>query len=464
MPYISIIKEKLSNSEALALAMSDIPLCVRVPQGCQRNAIFVIEGNAVNDPADVRNDLNSVFGKCHEIKWKPVESKVDNVATVQVIANRKVTLKTHQMFMKVHWVENRYVLIRNIVYIKTENGGLDKIILQYYINRKICGEKEEVSYSVSSHGNVKSSKPFYIVKKSMLQEIKEEVRNRGKRCIGLVYDEVHKKAKDDADYGDLPQSKKQLVDLTSPKLPDNEVGDLLAYNQEMGEEDLVWYHGDILSDLWVIGNRTIAREMHISAGCHPISVDPTFNFGAFEVTPFTYRNSKIECKSKNVKGLWVTSTMIGPSLIQQSKDEETYELGIRSVAQKCNLKDEQISVITDGEQALIKACNRNFANCSMLGCTKHFKDNCEEVLKAIGIAKSEMGPMLDVVFGEDGLVEAENKQDLKEKMRFAINLLDDIERTMVQLPEESKTQFSEYLREREKSVLRKLIRVPGGKL
>ena len=31
--------------------------------------------------------------------------------------------------------------------------------------------------------------------------------------------------------------------------------------------------------------------------------------------------------------------------------------------------------------------------------------------------------MLDVVFGENGLVEAENKQDLKEKMEGAITLL-----------------------------------------
>ena len=31
--------------------------------------------------------------------------------------------------------------------------------------------------------------------------------------------------------------------------------------------------------------------------------------------------------------------------------------------------------------------------------------------------------MLDVVFGEHGLVEAENKQDLKEKMKDAITLL-----------------------------------------
>ena len=35
--------------------------------------------------------------------------------------------------------------------------------------------------------------------------------------------------------------------------------------------------------------------------------------------------------------------------------------------------------------------------------------------------------MLDVAFGENGLVEAENKLDLKEKMKNAITLLSEME-------------------------------------
>ena len=34
--------------------------------------------------------------------------------------------------------------------------------------------------------------------------------------------------------------------------------------------------------------------------------------------------------------------------------------------------------------------------------------------------------MLDVVFGKHGLVEAKNKQDLKEKMKYAITLLSEM--------------------------------------
>ena len=47
-----------------------------------------------------------------------------------------------------------------------------------------------------------------------------------------------------------------------------------------------------------------------------LSADGTFNFGKFEVTPFTYRHPNIEWKSKNIPDKWVPATITGPTLIQ----------------------------------------------------------------------------------------------------------------------------------------------------
>ena len=57
----------------------------------------------------------------------------------------------------------------------------------------------------------------------------------------------------------------------------------------------------------------------------PISVDPTFNFGAYDITPFTYRSVVFQCKSKNVGKIWVPATMVGPTTIHHNKSADNYE-------------------------------------------------------------------------------------------------------------------------------------------
>ena len=61
--------------------------------------------------------------------------------------------------------------------------------------------------------------------------------------------------------------------------------------------------------------------------------------------------------------------------------------------------------------------------------------------------------MLDVVFGENGLIEAEDKKDLKEKVIVCSKLLTDIENE----------KFAKYITDRGKTVLRKLIRNASSK-
>ena len=207
---------------------------------------------------------------------------------------------------------------------------------------------------------------------------------------------------------DLPRSKKQLTDLLRSPFAYNEVGNIFAYNKELGDNSVLWHHSDIPEDLWVIGTNDIAFEMSNAANFRPISVDPTFNFGVFNVTSFTFRSFMVQCKSKNVAQKWVSATMIGP----HSKTADTYETSIRSIAKKCKLENtSDMLVKTDREPALITAILNIFKKCTLLRCTTHSENNCKDYLKQIGIYRSMKDVMLDVVFGENGLVEAENKFD-----------------------------------------------------
>ena len=101
------------------------------------------------------------------------------------------------------------------------------------------------------------------------------------------YDNVTQMQNEDSDYCDLPRSKKQLIDLSRSSLMDNDVGDIIAYNEELNNDAIVWHHSDIPDDLWVTGTENVAVEMS-NAIILPISVDPTFNFGAYDITLFTY--------------------------------------------------------------------------------------------------------------------------------------------------------------------------------
>ena len=211
---------------------------------------------------------------------------------------------------------------------------------------------------------------------------------------------------------DLPRSKKQLIDLLRSPFAYNEVGNIFAYNKELGDNSVLWHHSDIPEDLWVIGTNDIAFEMSNAANFRPISVDPTFNFGVFDVTSFTFRSFMVQCKSKNVAQKWVSATMIGPTIIQHSKTADTYETSIRSIAKKCKLENtSDMLVKTDREPALITAILNIFKKCTLFRCTRHSENHCKDYLKQIGIHGSMKDVMLDVVFGENGLVEAENKFD-----------------------------------------------------
>ena len=238
------------------------------------------------------------------------------------------------------------------------------------------------------------------------------------------------------------------------------MGDILAYNEELGSNGIIWHHSDIPEDLWVLGTNVMTNELSNATKVLPISVDPKFNFGRYEVTPFTYRSVNFECKSKNVIKTWVPVTVIGPTTIQHTKFNETYELAMRSIAKKCKLEiADETCIITDGEPALISASSKTFSNSTLLQCMKHFERNCKDILKKIGIQGSAKDSILDVVFGENGLVEADSKKDLKSKMKESVKLLSEIEREFLkQKPSQEYGQFALYIAEREKTVLRKMTK------
>ena len=79
-----------------------------------------------------------------------------------------------------------------------------------------------------------------MIKKSTISSNKSQLSgSSSKRFISALYDKIHQDIGDDCDFGDRSRSKKQLIDLCRTQYPDNEVGDFLAYNEELRDGSII---------------------------------------------------------------------------------------------------------------------------------------------------------------------------------------------------------------------------------
>ena len=183
----------------------------KIFQACKQNAVFVIDTTKFKEIDDVKSDLNGVFGKCHEVKYKIFDT-VKN----KVIRIGKNKMHQNELIMRVHRTENIHELLRSYLYFQddVQNVYSSKLVLECYLNKNICGDADSISFRVSKPGNAKNEKLFYAVKKSTLIDLKSDLMNdRRKQTVSAMYEKAFEKHKT-GDYGDYPFSKKQLIDIS----------------------------------------------------------------------------------------------------------------------------------------------------------------------------------------------------------------------------------------------------------
>ena len=103
----------------------------------------------------------------------------------------------------------------------------------------------KVQDNAPNHNNSGAEKPFSAIKKSTLQNFKKKLSQRGKRVISVLQDYVSQMQNKNSDYGKLPRSKKQLIDLSRSSLMDTEVGDILSCNKELNVDSIIWQNSDV---------------------------------------------------------------------------------------------------------------------------------------------------------------------------------------------------------------------------
>ena len=95
--------------------------------------------------------------------------------------------------------------------------------------------------------------------------------------------------------GQLPRSRQQLYDLKFKMNKSDQINELPLYSKQK-DETVVLEHQDVPEDLWILGKphmyQDLSRFCTSDSLSHPYSVDPTFNLGKFEVTPFSYKQRR----------------------------------------------------------------------------------------------------------------------------------------------------------------------------
>ena len=416
-------KERYTIKEAVKLLLKEQERkCSKIPLQVRRNLSFLVDVKKLKCWQDVKSDMNGVYLETLRVATWTVE--VDANDHVQILEKKKVELASDDEFhIHVHSKKNKAGLCRSIFLLFDRDGEIvnSACLLQYSITDKDC---EEVTFDVPTHGNSKScKKPFYPTKKSTMEAIKNELasssasvalKNVSASAGGIV---------GAREPGELPRSKQQLYDLKNKMKKVDQVDELLQYAKQL-EDTIVLEHHDVPEDLWVLGKSHMTADL--SRFCtseilsHPLSVDPTFNFGKFEVTPFTYKHLFLKSKRTGAAPVF-----LGPTAIHYSKQKVVYSKIVRAVASNtASLADKGIGFITDGEDALHSALKEVMRHATGLRCFRHFYQNCRDKLHKLGLQKKQHQKFfLEAVFGNSddisGILDAKDKTDLKNRITEA---------------------------------------------
>ena len=428
--------------------------CTRQPLKVRENASFLIDLKWFDNWEDIKADMNGVYDgvlRCAvwTIEW------YDGMWSL--LHKKKVPLSSMDNY---HLVQNSRrnkaapSLARSIFILKDMKGNIvnNVCILQYHVDNDE-GRVDDVE--VQKHGNSRSSnpRPFYPLKKSMLGSIKENVTKKGSQG---VYDDLRKKAGGvfgASSVSELPRGKQQIYNAKSrmsSTVTQDDVEDLLKYARD--KEDLILHHSDYPEDLWVLGTSSMCSDLpkYTTSGIlsYPFCVDPTFKMGQFEVTPIVYKNQLLKSKRTNESPVF-----LGPTMIHHKKTYAAYRTLASTCAAKCKEITKAKGFITDGEENLYKAFEDELKNARSLRCFKHFETNCKEKLRTTGIRKTkEQRFFLQRVFGvhgkEEGILDADNKEDLRQRLDLAKMEIERREREVLKREDEAyKPKFWSFLDE-----------------
>ena len=452
--YVQTANKFLSGNEVLALLKSDVRRSNKVPQRCEESSTFII---APQKLLDICSDgLGILKHKIDCRKFVVQDYQLHPVCKVSLKRPGKVFEGEDDIFYYVNKRKSEDGNVQKMVayFTQQQNVLFDGVILQYLVSESMDWSKyETLPHKNSDHGNEYYPKP-----KSMILEMKKKIINR--EPASKIWKDLNK----GKEYMSGGITSRQTVWNAKSKLcmsakTDTGIFDQLsiqAFNSEMedgGDGEFLVHRSIHPYNITILCPPLIKKITKHALQKFPGSIDPTFGQGKEEVTPITIPHPFIE--SKQHDNSYCPALMCGFTIIHYSKSTPVYVEALQDVKKAADIPDEEkIALVTDGEKALIDAVKAVFPNVVDGRCSVHVRRNLRKFLEKAGL-KSVTYKLLDIVFGNNGLIESENEANLHSQLMECKETILTIESSVKR---QSKASMFEWLMEREDDVLCKLIR------
>lgn len=420
-------------------------LCEEQPMRVKYNAVFLI--NLKHVPMkDLVADGNGTFTNTgqptHTIEiCSNEENESENedkekmsYPQVKVLARAKRPLKCRSQFLLQRYYYRRSKQTsfhRIIALLRNKEGEIhgNVAVLQYQ------WEGEEGEVTLAPHGNSKrNSIPFTATKSSVKQKLEYNLgRHQVREAIDLTEGEFGSSifdAKSPAEHvrsthqGHYAARKIRTRAGTGNKHK-KEWDELYSLMTIAKEDDRDFIRAIVNHPEPMCLLATDFQLHSLSQSCtdavdfRPVSIDPTFNNGPFNVTPVSFRNIVLESTRTGQ-----CPVFLGPLLIHQSKTFQAYYyLTSQLVGLQPRLQSLQ-AFGTDGEDELIKACKSVFKESISLRCFRHFQQNVERTMKNLGMQEYE-NVITGHIFGNEetrGLLEAGSEEEFDQAFQDHIKI------------------------------------------
>ena len=178
-----------------------------------------------------------------------------------------------------------------------------------------------------------------------------------------------------------------------------------------------------------------------------LGVDKTFNLCQMHVTVTCFKQlSVVRSDSKEAP------IFMGPIFLHDNSDFETYCHFFHHL--KVKLVDTNLSKLvigSDDERAMVKAITTAFPEATHTLCTRHLRQNANQKLVDDAVDKKEKDKIMDMVFGEYGIINADDticfEEQCNEFQSYCENVTQNFQSYFQKrLKEQLKTKVSEPVR------------------
>ncbi len=217
------------------------------------------------------------------------------------------------------------ILIVTIAGIQPQQGvvNIQVAFLQY----KFKGEEHTINNVPHKNSKNSTSTPYKRTQPSTIQRIKEVAKgSKPSSAFELVDSEMVKG--DHTGIGKLPRSKRQVSDIRKKLFGSNHTDDLAVMMErckctEAGAVQFVRAVQAAPQSLCVLATDLQLKQVQLCCtdpeNFSVLSVDPTFNLGAFFVTPVVFLHKAFTSKRTGKPPVF-----LGPTLIHQRMNTEAY--------------------------------------------------------------------------------------------------------------------------------------------